>query len=46
MHGTSDDLTLDTLVPALRECLQPEVTARAQTLEGRIELHGARIAAE
>ena len=43
---TRDDLTLDTLVQALREGLQPEVTARAQALAGRIELHGARIAAE
>jgi UDP:flavonoid glycosyltransferase YjiC (YdhE family) len=41
-----DDLTVDALVQALRECLQPEVTTRAQTLAGRIELHGARIAAE
>ncbi len=43
---TRDDLTVDALVQALRECLRPEVTARAQTLAGRIELHGARIAAE
>jgi vancomycin aglycone glucosyltransferase len=41
-----DDLTIDTLVQALRECLQPEVTTRAQVLAGRMELHGARIAAE
>ena len=41
-----DDLTVDALVQALRECLRPEVTARAQALAGRIELHGARIAAE
>jgi vancomycin aglycone glucosyltransferase len=35
-----DDLTvdaLDTLVHALRECLQPEVTTRAQALAGRME---------
>jgi vancomycin aglycone glucosyltransferase len=41
-----DDLTVDTLVPALRECLQPEVTTRAQTLASRMELHGAQVAAE
>ncbi len=41
-----DDLTVDALVQALRECLQPEVTTRAQALAGRMELHGARIAAE
>ncbi len=43
---TRDDLTVDALVQALRECLQPEVTTRAQALAGRMELHGARIAAE
>jgi vancomycin aglycone glucosyltransferase len=43
---TRDDLSVDALVQALRECLQPEVTTRAQALAGRIELHGARIAAE
>ncbi len=41
-----DDLTVDALVQALRECLRPEVTTRAQALAGRMELHGARIAAE
>jgi vancomycin aglycone glucosyltransferase len=41
-----DDLTVDSLVQALRACLQPEVTARAQVLAGRMELYGARIAAE
>ena len=41
-----DDLNVDTLVQMLRECLQPEVTMRAQTLAGRMELRGARIAAE
>ncbi len=41
-----DDLTADALVQALRECLRPEVTMRAQALAGRLELHGARIAAE
>jgi vancomycin aglycone glucosyltransferase len=42
---TRDDLSVDGLVEALRECLQPEVTRRAQALAGRMELHGARIAA-
>jgi vancomycin aglycone glucosyltransferase len=41
-----DDLTVDGLVQALRGCLRPEVTKRAQALAGRIELHGARIAAQ
>ena len=41
-----DDLTVEALVPALREALQPEVTTRAQALADRMELHGARIAAE
>jgi len=44
--STRDDLTVDALVQALRECLRPEVTMRAQALAGRMELHGARIAAE
>jgi vancomycin aglycone glucosyltransferase len=43
---TRDDLTVDALVPALRQCLRPEVTTRAQALASRMELHGARIAAE
>jgi vancomycin aglycone glucosyltransferase len=43
---TRDDLTVDALVPALRECLQPEVAARARSLASRIELYGAQIAAE
>jgi vancomycin aglycone glucosyltransferase len=43
---TRDDLTTDTLVQALRECLRPEVTERAQTLAARMEPHGARSAAE
>ncbi len=41
-----DDLTVDALVHALRECLRPEVATRAQALASRMELHGARIAAE
>jgi vancomycin aglycone glucosyltransferase len=43
---TRDDLMVDDLVQALRDCLRPEVTTRAQSLAGQIELHGARIAAE
>ncbi len=42
---TRDDLTLDALVQALRQCLQPKVASRAQALAGCIELHGARLAA-
>jgi vancomycin aglycone glucosyltransferase len=41
-----DELSVDALAEALRQCLRPEVTTRAQELAGRIELHGARIAAE
>jgi vancomycin aglycone glucosyltransferase len=41
-----DDLSVDGLAQALRACLQPEVTERAQALAGRIEQHGARIAAQ
>jgi vancomycin aglycone glucosyltransferase len=44
--ATRDNLRVDALVQALRECLQPEVTTRAQALASRMELHGARIAAE
>lgn len=43
---TRDEFTVDALVQALRECLQPEMARRAQALAGRMELHGARIAAE
>jgi hypothetical protein len=38
--------TLSSTVQALRECLRPELTALAQALARRMELHGARIAAE
>jgi vancomycin aglycone glucosyltransferase len=41
-----DEITVDNLVQALRKCLQPDVKTRAQALAGRMELHGARIAAE
>jgi UDP:flavonoid glycosyltransferase YjiC (YdhE family) len=39
-------LTKDTLVSALRECLKPGKLVSARAVAGRIELHGARIAAE
>jgi len=41
-----DDITVDNLVQALRECLRPEVTTRAHEVAGGMQLHGARIAAE
>jgi vancomycin aglycone glucosyltransferase len=41
-----DDITVDNVAQALRESLQPEVITRAQALAGRMELHGARLAAE
>ncbi|MGE5072562.1 MAG: glycosyltransferase, partial [Anaerolineae bacterium] len=41
-----DDLATDSLIQALRDALQPDVTARAQELAQRLEPHGARIAAE
>jgi len=41
-----DDITVDNLAQALREALQPEVRMRARELAGRMELHGARLAAE
>jgi vancomycin aglycone glucosyltransferase len=43
---TRERLTADAVVCALRECLQPETIARSQMLASRIELQGARIAAE
>ena len=43
---TRERLTVNAIVRALRECLRPETTARAQTLASSIEPHGARIAAE
>lgn len=43
---TRDELSVDSLAQALRDSLQPEVTMRAQALAGRMELHGARLAAE
>jgi vancomycin aglycone glucosyltransferase len=41
-----DDLSVDLLAQALRECLQPDLTRRAQAVSGRMELHGARVAAQ
>jgi vancomycin aglycone glucosyltransferase len=41
-----DDLSVDALVGALRQCLNPATGARAQALAGRIELHGARLAGQ
>ncbi len=41
-----DDFTVDALVDALRVALQADVAERAQELAGRMEPHGARIAAE
>jgi vancomycin aglycone glucosyltransferase len=43
---TRERLSVNTVVRALRECLRPEMTARAQSLASRIELHGAQVAAE
>ncbi len=41
-----DHISVNALVRALRECLRPEMTVRAQSLASRIEQHGAHIAAE
>ncbi len=41
-----DELATEGLVEALRACLQPAVTKRAQELADSIEVHGARIAVE
>jgi len=43
---TRAELNPDALTRALRDCLRPEVAARARTLAGRIRTDGARIAAE
>jgi vancomycin aglycone glucosyltransferase len=39
-------LTVAALVRALRECLRPDVAARAQAFASRVERHGARLAAQ
>ncbi len=41
-----DDITVENVAQALREALQPEVRTRAQEVASRLELNGARIAAE
>lgn len=41
-----DDITVDNVAGALRGALQPEARTRAQEVASRMELHGARIAAE
>lgn len=41
-----DDLSVDGLSSAMQASLQPEVIAQAQALAGRMELYGARIAAQ
>jgi vancomycin aglycone glucosyltransferase len=43
---TRDELAVDSVVCALRECLDPAMTARGQVLASRIELRGAAIAAQ
>ncbi len=43
---TAKKLTAAALVHALRECLKPEKVAAAQAIAGRIQLRGARGAAE
>jgi vancomycin aglycone glucosyltransferase len=41
-----DDITVENVAQALRDCLQPGVATRAQEVAARMELHGARIAAQ
>ena len=41
-----DDITVENLARALSEALRPAVRRRARELAGRMELHGARIAAK
>jgi vancomycin aglycone glucosyltransferase len=41
-----EQLNMETLVAALRETLRPETATRAQSLAGKIEKDGARMAAE
>jgi vancomycin aglycone glucosyltransferase len=41
-----DDISVESLAQALHKSLRPEVAAHAKDLAGRMELHGARIAAE
>lgn len=44
--AAAQELTVETLVDALRECLMPEMSNCAQALAGRIEPHGGRLSAE
>jgi vancomycin aglycone glucosyltransferase len=41
-----DDMTVDNVAQALREALQPEAKTHAQAVASRMELNGARLAAE
>ena len=41
-----DDMTIENVAQALRQALRPEVGTRAKDVASRMELHGARIAAE
>lgn len=43
---TAAAMNVDALAEALRACLQPETRERARSLANRIELHGARSAAD
>jgi len=42
----SDRLSVESIVTALRACLQPETNARAQALAARVQPDGARVTAE
>ena len=44
--GAVTGLTVEALVGAVRACLTPEMTTRAQGLASQMELDGARVAAE
>jgi vancomycin aglycone glucosyltransferase len=44
--GRPAQITVDKLVSALRNCLKPKMAARAQAFATRVEVRGARIAAE
>jgi vancomycin aglycone glucosyltransferase len=43
---TRDELTVESIVSALRKCSAAEVTVRAKSLASRVEPHGARVAAQ
>jgi vancomycin aglycone glucosyltransferase len=40
-----DELSVDTMIQALRESLRPQIAAQAQSLASRVATNGARIAA-